>query len=312
MKIAFWDNCLSERGTTVAMYDYAYYNQTLLGNESIIVYNSTRKDTHPDVVVKFQKDFKVFGVPSFDKLDPILIEEGVQILYVIEGGDVVGNVSPVCKTVIHCVFNCKKPHGSVYAAIAPWVDGNNGKYPHVPHMVNLPNNTDDMRSELNIPKEAVVFGRHGGYDQFDIHYVHKIVHEIAKSNPNIYFLLVNTRPFCEKLPNIIHLEPIVNLEKKVAFINTCDAMLWARSGGEIFSCSMGEFAAKNKPIFCTRAGSLGHLELLGDSAFWYNENTLKQMILSFNKEEESKKNWNTYSEYTPEKVMAIFKKVFID
>ena len=29
VKIAFWDNSLSERGTTVALYDYAYYNKKL-------------------------------------------------------------------------------------------------------------------------------------------------------------------------------------------------------------------------------------------------------------------------------------------
>ena len=30
VKLAFWDNCLSERGTTVAMYDYAYYNKPVI------------------------------------------------------------------------------------------------------------------------------------------------------------------------------------------------------------------------------------------------------------------------------------------
>ena len=39
VKIAFWDNCLNERGTTLAIYDYAYYNKKILGNESIIMYN---------------------------------------------------------------------------------------------------------------------------------------------------------------------------------------------------------------------------------------------------------------------------------
>jgi hypothetical protein len=54
VKIAFWDNCLSERGTTVAMYNYAYYNQTILGNESIIMYNLTRKETDSSVVQMFK------------------------------------------------------------------------------------------------------------------------------------------------------------------------------------------------------------------------------------------------------------------
>jgi len=123
---------------------------------------------------------------------------------------------------------------------------------------------------------------------------------------------VNTKPFCETLPNIIHLSPIVNLEAKARFINTCDAMLWARSEGESFGCAIGEFSSKNKPVFATRTGDLAHMDFLRDKAFWYTPATLKDMILGFKKEEESKKDWNAYREFTPEKVIQTFKKVFLD
>ena len=39
MNIAFWDNQLCERGTSVSLFDYAYYNQTLLNNKSYIFYD---------------------------------------------------------------------------------------------------------------------------------------------------------------------------------------------------------------------------------------------------------------------------------
>jgi hypothetical protein len=312
MKVAFWDNTMSVRGTTVAMFDYAYYNKTLLGNESIVFYNTIWPVNHPDVIAKFQKEFKVFPVNNFLAIDPILVEEKVDVLYVIEGGDVVQHVSPVCKTVNHCVFNCSKPHGSVYAVISPWINRHGTSYPVVPHMITLPDIKDDMRKELGIPESATVFGRHGGYDEFDIRYVHEVVYRVAKDNPSIYFLFVNTKPFCETLPNIIHLPPIVNMEAKAKFINTCDAMLWARSGGETFGCAIGEFSAKNKPVFTTRAGDLAHADFLGDKAFWYTHDTLKDMILGFKKEEESKKDWNAYRDFTPEKVIQTFKKVFLD
>ena len=34
MKIAFFENFLNVRGTTVALFDYAHYNEVLLGNQS--------------------------------------------------------------------------------------------------------------------------------------------------------------------------------------------------------------------------------------------------------------------------------------
>lgn len=312
MKIAFWDNSLNIRGTTVAMYDYAYYNRTLLGNESIIIYNVTQPPNNQIVIDKFKKEFKVFGVDDFDKVDDILVKEKCDLLYVIEWGNDMLRTSKVCKVAIHCVFGCDKPHGDVYASIAPWVDGNNGKYPYVPHMVNLPNNTDNLRRQLNIPENATVFGRHGGDGEFNIDYVKRIVYDIAINNPNIYFLFLNTQLFCSPLPNIIHLAAVADLETKVAFINTCDAMLWARDTGETFGLAIGEFSIKNKPIFCTKTGQLAHVHILGDKAFWYTEDTLKQKILGFNKDEESKKDWNCYKEYTPENVMKKFKEVFID
>ena len=43
IKIAFHDNYLCERGTTVAIYDYAYYNKYYLHYESIILYDGNNK-----------------------------------------------------------------------------------------------------------------------------------------------------------------------------------------------------------------------------------------------------------------------------
>ena len=55
---------------------------------------------------------------------------------------------------------------------------------------------------------------------------------------------MNTETFCESFTEYIHVSKTANLNKKVEFINTCDAMLWARSGGETFGLSIGEFSSK--------------------------------------------------------------------
>ena len=89
-------------------------------------------------------------------------------------------------------------------------------------------------------------------------------------------------------------------------------MLWARTGGETFGLAIGEFSIKNKPVLCCHIGALSHIHLLKDKAILYDENNLKDILLNFNKEEMAEKDWNAYKEYTPEKVMEIFKKVFIE
>lgn len=310
--ICFWDNQLCERGTTIALFDYAYYNQTLLKNKSIIMYNTSSSNNVSTVIDKFKSHFVVIGVNDFSQVDKILLDNCIDIFYIIKSGEYDGKVSKVVKTVVHCVFNCSHPHGQIYASIAPWVKNNGGKYPHVPHMINFPESNDNMRSDLGIPENTVVFGRYGGYEQFDISYVHQIVYNVAKNNSNIYFLFVNTKKFCPNLNNIIHLDKIIDLESKANFINSCDAMIWARSDGEVFSLSQGEFSIKNKPIICTYSGYYGHIHLLGQKAIWYKENTLEQILTSFDPKVESQKDWNAYKEYTPENVMQIFKKVFID
>lgn len=314
VKIAFHDNCLCERGTTVSVYDYAYYNKHYLKNESIIMFQGNDKRNVPAVLEKFQKEFTLRPYNHWSEADNILKEEGCDIIYMIKAGDWDGKIasSNICKTVVHCVFMCSYKHGHVYASIAPWVDHNNNRYPFVPHMINLPNHEKNMRKELNIPNDAIVFGRHGGFGQFDIPMVHDLVEEIAKENNNIFFLFCNTKKFCKDYSNIIHLDKIIDLNDKVTFINTCDAMLWARSDGEIYSLSMGEFSVKNKPIICKQTGYLGHVHKLKNRAMWYNnKEDLKQIILTFDKEYISNQNWNAYEDDTPEKVMDKFNDIFI-
>lgn len=312
VKIAFWDNGLGERGTSVSLYDYADFNEKILGNESIIMYYNTHYSNKSSVIKKFKDRFKVYDFNQWSDVDNVLLSEKCDLLYIIKAGDWDGQISNICKTVVHCVFTCNMPHGNVYASIAPWVHENNGKYPFVPHMINLPDHNKNMREKLNIPADAIVYGRHGGYEQFDIEYVKKIVLDVAKNNDNIYFLFLNTKPFCENLKNIIHIPMIIDLDEKVEFINTCDAMIWARSGGEVFSLSQGEFSTKNKPVLCCNIGFPGHTHLLQNKAIWYDETNLKDIIVNFNKEEMQKQDWNAYKDYTPEKVMKIFKNVFID
>ena len=170
-----------------------------------------------------------------------------------------------------------------------------------------------FRSKLNIPDNAIVFGRHGGKDNFNIDYVKKTIKEISSENENIYFLFVNTNKFCSDRHNIIHLGYIGDLDEKVEFINTCDAMIHSQKFGETFGLSVAEFSIRNKPVLTSNQGNDVHIKLLGNRANVYNSpEKLKYFILNFKDIILTKHiNWNMYEEYNPENVMKIFHEVFI-
>ncbi len=318
MNIAFWDNQLCERGTTTSLFDYAYHNEAILGNKSYIFYKNNSSGNIESVIQKFKKRFIVHGINNFEEVDDFLVKYNITHIYNIKYGVKPDSnnlgLSKVAKNCIHCVFTCSEPHGDVYSSISPWVKCNDNKYPVVPHMINLPNHDRNMREKLNIPKNAKVFGGYGGKDNFSIPFVQWAVHNVAANNPNIYFLFANFTKFCPSFHNIIHLPMITDLDEKVEFINTCDANLWARHDGETFGIAIGEFSSLNKPIITAKIGiDQAHVQILKDKAFWYtNQEDLTEILLNFNPEVESKKDWNAYKEYTPEIVMNIFKKTYLD
>ena len=315
MNIGFFSNQLCDRGTAVALFDYAYYNQKLLNNKSFIFYPKNSNNNN-DVIKKFNDNFSTTAINNFEEIDDEIIKQNIKILYHIKYGTNDNKLSKIAKNICHCVFVCNEPHGDVYCSISNWVSRNTN-VPVIPHIVHLPDCDENMRKELNIPDDAIVFGRHGGYHQFNIEYVHRVVYDVALNNPNIYFLFVNTKPFCSKLSNIIHIDCIVDLIKKRKFINTCNAMIWARSDGETFGLSIGEFSFCNKPVIATNFNlynkDIAHYHILQDKGLWYNSpEELKNLLLNFNNFNDVNKDWNAYRQFSPEKVMKTFKEIAID
>ena len=51
-----------------------------------------------------------------------------------------------------------------------------------------------LRAEFGIPVDALVLGRHGGYDTFDLEFVREVIGALAKSGANVFFLLMNAPP----------------------------------------------------------------------------------------------------------------------
>lgn len=315
VKIAFNSEILDLRGTSVSTMDYATYNKTLLGNESIIVVPKSESHRNDELAVEnFKKHFQVFLYEDLEDMDRILEEEGCDIIYFIKYGTNNGAISKKIKNVIHCVFSMAEPHGEVYAGVSQHIAEKFGKTLYVPHIVrNPPLATDTMRAQLNIPQDAKVFGYHGGKETFNINFAKDIVRRIVRDYP-IYFIFVNIYRFDDH-PNTIFLDKIVDLDEKHKFIRSCDAFIDAQSLGNSFGESIAEFSVNNKPIITYAFPSWNkcHLELLGDKAIIYNDaDELYKIFETFNPNDYKDKDMNCYRDYTPEKVMPIFKKVFID
>lgn len=315
VKIAFFSDHLNERGTTQAIFDYAHYNETLLDNSSVIITLKVNKNHEQLTIDKFTKRFTVYFCDKIEDSEEVL--QDCDIFYCIKYGNNNHFLPSKTKNIIHCVFDMTEPHGDVYSAVSETLAKKFNKTLFVPHMISLNpsmNTNDNLRNLLKIPQNAVVFGRHGGQDTFNIQFVIDAIYNIVQTNSNIYFVFVNTPVFIHH-PNVIFLNKIITDEEKNRFINTCDAHLECGTLGHSFGISMGEFSVNNKPIIAYggETWNNAHKDILGDKGiYFYNYDDFYSILTTFNPIKYKNIDLNCYKKYTPEKVMKKFKEVFID
>lgn len=318
LKIIFQSNQLSVRGTEVAMFDYAFYNEKLLGNRSLIAFNKNSANNNQTVIEKFKSNFSVFGYSTLKELDSYIKSENVDLMYSIKAGERDEVISKVVPTMVHAVFpqHISEIHGSSYAFVSPWLSKvcSNHKVPYVSHMINIPEEKGDLRDELGIPNDAIVFGCYGGYESFDIPFVHDVVREEAESRNDVFFLFMNIKPFAQH-KNIIFIPSNSSLTFKSKFINTCNAMLHGRKIGESFGLACGEFSILNKPVITySKSVQRNHIEVLGNQGFFYGgKRSLKKILREFGSINTKNQSWDCYSHlFSPEVVMEQFKNQLIN
>ena len=312
MKIAFYTPDLNFRGTCIALYDYALYNEQLLHNHSIII---TTNVQHNELAFKrFTNRFQVFTSQS-NPIDQILEQEHVDVLYCIKYGTNDGVFSSHVKTAIHCVFDMSEPHGDVYAGVSATLARKYGKELHVPHMISLqPTPGPNLRRELNIPNDAIVFGRHGGKDTFNIDWAKEVISQVVRAHPHIYFVFLNADRW-DTHPQIKFLEPTTDIEVKKTFLRTLNAGILPERLGHTFNLALGEMCAYNLPALIyngTDVWNTAHIEIMGEVGIYFDNPTmLTRLITSFNPSLYTLKDMNAYKRYTPESVMTLFKDVFL-
>lgn len=310
--VAFHSNELNERGTNVAVYDYAHYNETILGNKSYIISNS-KNDLNS--LQKFKNRFEVFLYDDFSECEKFCKDKNIEYVYYVKAGDNDGKFIPGTKTLIHAVFQHKDVHGDVYAYISEWLAKEMGlPDSYVPYMVDMPEPKFCYRSKLGIPDNAIVLGRHGGQTEFDLPFTYSAIERVLKERDDIYFLFMNTRQFLPQHKNIIHIQGTYNMQHKSDFINTCDYMIHGRNLGESFGLAISEFLFHDKPVILWGGGNdKHHIMMLKEKGIWYFDG--KSLFEILKNIEKSKHQPNYYKsvvgEFSPKLVMERFNNIFL-
>ena len=326
MKVGFFVRHFTERGTEVAVYDYAKYNEEILHNQSVIICFTEKTQARINFPTerysyeKFKARFTIIEINDIADMQNIIKEHNLDIFYTQTYGGY-GDIYQfknkqiwgTCKTIKHCVFDTNAPESDFYISISATLNTRfNTNIPVIPYIVDLPSSDENLRKELQIPDTAVVFGRYGGETEFNIGMAHEAIKQHVEADNNAYFLLMNTNVFYTH-PRVIYLDKNVDLVYKVKFINTCDAMIHARAMGETFGLSIAEFSIKNKPIITCPCGDIEHTHILGERAITY---TSKEQLLDIFKNiitiKASRSDWNAYRKYSPEYVMGLFKSSIFD
>ena len=321
MKILFHCDQLNERGTEVAIYDYARYNQEILNNQSIVVVN-TDNEVNSSVLDKFNKSFNVILYSKIhNNINKICDNQNIDCVYYLKSGINDGYLSNR-KNLIHCVFRHYEPHGNKYAYISEWLCNHiNRKYnvqtqwvPHIIKNISPTKVKKIIRNEYGLPEQALVIGRYGGKDSFDIPQIYSIILQYLNQNNNCYFVFLNTIKFVDH-PRVKFYPAIINEEEKTNFVHMCDAMIHARSNGETFGLSICEFLRQNKPVLaCDIGDDKNHIELLKNTQTLYR--TPEDLLIKLNQLDAGVFNNYNYSscvdEFSPSLVMQRFKSVFLE
>lgn len=316
MKVAFHSQLVTERGSEGAMLDYARLNRSALGNESVLCLLDRLESAGNSVLRKWRAEFPVLFYRDKKDLGRRLEKQGVSAIYLTKPGPWDGFLVPGVKNCIHAQFLCDEFHGDAYAYLSPWVSrvmtGREESF--VPFFVPKLKAAGNLRKKLGIPADARVFGRHGGWDTFNIPFVRKGVAEHARKHPRDHFVFLNTEPIrgTERLGNVHYLPATVDAAEKAAFLGTCDAMLHARWHGETFGLAVAEFAVLGKPVI-TYGGSRerAHLDMLRAAGLVYqNPGDLRRILTEFQPREILGTGYDTWAEAC--RVMEIFRERFLD
>ena len=337
MRLAFLVAHFGIRGTERAIYDYACAFEDELGGESWVVYPDgiQHRLDHRGERIHFEPVFAMFQQRfggrmvqwgSFSALARWLADQQFRGLYVLKSGEQDGLVTDALPTLVHCVFQANQPHGSRYCAISPCLSGSAPVVPHIVRPLRVPAGLAvpgraEVRARFGISEGALVVGRYGGRETFDIPFVRDLVRRLSHEQgaDRLRFVFMNTEPI--EGSACAYLEATHDETAKAVYIDLCDVMLHARRDGESFGLAVCEFALRGKPVMAYSGPDLSavvhrhHEQVLGaEGLFYQDEASLHSLFteLLAGRVSLEPRVYPRLASFTPRAVMAEFKKHFLD
>ena len=156
-----------------------------------------------------------------------------------------------------------------------WMAGKQGVDNH--HVVRNPieasYSTENLREELNIPRNAFVFGRIGRDDE-NIYDPINIQAYAQVEDEHTFFVLVNPSDRCRadlrdlNIKNARFMERTTSEVRLSKFYNTIDVLAHSRKDGECNPANAWESFAHGKPVISHYAHPFnGHIEVIRDCGF---------------------------------------------
>lgn len=148
--------------------------------------------------------------------------------------------------------------------------------------VEAPYTTENLREELDIPKDAFVFGRIGR-DSADIYHPINLEAYVKVETDKTYFVAVNPseRSLADVkklgIKNFKVIERTTSEHRLSAFYNTIDVLAHSRADGECNPANVLESFAHRNPVISHYGFPFnGHIECIGDAGFVLYDNNVDE------------------------------------
>lgn len=292
MEIGFYDHGIGFRGTTRAILQYARCIKEIYGYNASFFFKKTLENNNVSFGINLLKEnIKISPIET----EAEIIESGVDMLYHVTSSDQSGYrwlKDFRGKSLLHQVGfqrpDYETPNLFAYTGFwqSYYFTGNRANV--LPYLIEPQKNDgkiSSLKEELDIPDNAVVLGRHGGFDTWNLPFVNDVIKQVVRERADIYFLFMNTPKFINH-PQVIFIDGTHEDKRITQFLSTCDAMIHSRWEGETFGLACAEFLINKKPIITwAESRERNHIFMADKSVITYNLGTdLYSLLMGISKD----------------------------